>query len=100
MEKEFLSSLEAAGIEKLHLKKYSALLTNLRSNRLLLEKRWVLGQPGPDVINVVGRLPKDSWGALPELFGTRGLDRVKVFPKGIINPEFIDVHMQFNARQM
>lgn len=100
MEKELLVSLESAGIDKNHLQKYSKLLTHLRSNKLLLEKWWVVGQPIPDIFNVVGRLPKDNLGNLGGIFGTKGLGRAKVFPKGIINPESFDLHMEFDTRQM
>jgi hypothetical protein len=100
MEKELLSSLESAGIDKNHLKKYSAVLTHLRSNKLLLEKWWVLGQPVPDRFNVVGRLPKANLASLGGIFGTKGLGRARVFPKGIINPESFDLHMEFDTKQM
>lgn len=100
MEKELIKSLQAGGVDKTQLKKYSAVLTHLRSNKLVLEKWWVLGQPNPDVFNVVGRIPNTSLGNLAKIFGTKGIGKIKVFPKGIINPEFFDLHLEFDTRQM
>jgi len=100
MEKELLAALEHTGLDKSHLQKYSTLITHLRANKLVLEKWWVLGQPAPEILNVVGRISRDGAANLGGILGTKGLDRAKVFPKGIINPEFFDLHMEFNARHI
>lgn len=98
-EKLLLASLEKEGIEKASLRKYSALITRLNKTGLVIEKVWVLGQPVPDIFNIVGRLPLDKSGSFGGIFGVPGLSRSKVFPRGIINPENFDLHLKFDVRQ-
>ena len=102
MEKELLKLLEASNLDKNYLKKYSELLTKLRLNNLSVEKfkPFPPGMPNPDDLRINGRLEKSKFGSIAKIVEMKGLERVKLFPKGIINPEFIDLQMQFDARKL
>lgn len=99
MEKELLKLLEASNVDKNYLKKYAELLTKLRLNKLLLEDWHIKGQPSDKAFGVSGRIEKGNFDSLAKIVEMKGIKRVELFPKGIINPEFIDLQIQFDVRK-
>ena len=90
--------LETKGIDKSHLKKYSAALSQLRANNVVLERVYTHGQPVPEIYHVIGRLSKNNFKSLAAIFEMKGLGGARLFPKGIINPEALDIHFEFDAK--
>ncbi|MEL6557853.1 MAG: hypothetical protein AAFQ94_06680 [Bacteroidota bacterium] len=57
-----------------------------------------LGITDPDGIGVIGRVSINNVGRIKDLFKNELLKEIKVFPKGIIAPEYLEVHASFSEK--
>lgn len=99
-EDSLVDHLKNFDLKKDDLKKYSKSIVELRSKDIFIDRVYQYGKPaengifGTNGIDVKSRIGMGELDKLLEILQIKGIHSIKIFPLGIINPDFLDVQFR------
>ncbi|MEL6989075.1 MAG: hypothetical protein AAGK97_14780, partial [Bacteroidota bacterium] len=96
MEQQLVARLANPNIEKSLLKATSGYIAEAYAKGVKWDDYFPLGKPKPEGFAIKGRVAINNISRLKGLVDSKYLDKLEIFPRGIINPEYLEVIATFN----
>lgn len=95
-EKQLVDRLSNSNLDKSLLKDSSLFLAQAYGKGIKWDEVFPLGIKVPDGLGIKGKLAINNVGRLKDLFKSKYLAKIEVFPRGIIGPEYLEVNATFS----
>lgn len=96
LQKQLVERLSAQDLDKEFLKNSSMSIAKTYGRGIKWYDSFPLGIKRIDTLEVRGRLAINNVGRIKELFLNKDLMDVRIFPRGIIAPEFLEIRAKFS----
>lgn len=95
LQKHLVERLSNPELDKSLLKDSSLFIAQAYDKGIKWDDVFPLGIKVPDSIGVRGKVSINNVGRLKDIFGSKYLSKIEIFPRGIIAPEYLEVLATF-----